>query len=884
MDAPRVDLRPSFAPGDTVGHYRIESVLGNGGMGVVYRAVDETLGRSVALKCIRPDHIEDDTFRHRLIRESKAASSLTHPSIVRVYEVLEANGLPLIVMELIDGMSLRRLIERDGPLPLERILAHAEQLAEALAHAHDGNVLHRDVNPNNILISRDGHAFLSDFGLARPIRSPEGGSEVTTSSLLSAPGIVVGTPGYMSPDQLLGRHLDQRSDVFSFGAVLYEMCTGTRAFPSGAADLIDATLNREPVAISRLNYAIPEELERIVRKALAKRPDERYQHAAEMAADLKALRRKLESGVSVVQVRRATRLRRVVATGAIALVVAVVAAFVLWKLDAGPWADLGPPPFTPRQLTTASGLEAEPKISPDGSFVAYAASDANGESDLWLVDVTSGQTLRLTDDPKHDRFPAWFPDGSNLAFVSDRGGKDGIWKLPKLGGAPISLLPNATSPAVAPDGGQLAFSRPDETGSLRIWIAPLSDLSRARLVTRASDGVWDHLRPAWSPDSRTLCYETNDGLFLVSASGGGARRLTLGRNQEHGCEWAPDGRHIYYSSLAEGSRALWRVSPSGGSPQRVTLGTGSEGEPSLSRDGRRLAYSTRSGNWRIVLLDVRSGDRVPLFEAPTAHAPVITRDGSRVFFLSGGPNRTDLWQAPLANGQPGGPPARITEMPGGIGTYSLSPDGRWLAYHRNVGGRRDIWIGPATGGLAVNVTDDAAADLHPAWSPDGKSLAFASDRDGHENIWVMPVAEGRPAGPARRITEGSAMDFFPAWSPAGDAVAFLRRDGASSDVWIAPVSGGRSTCVTTGAQAMQVRWSSDPRTLMVSGVWDGARVQLRTVNVASGRTAPFTPAPAFGGEDAFGHFSVSQDGSIVVYSEQPEFGDIWVLETSRRRF
>jgi Tol biopolymer transport system component/serine/threonine protein kinase len=884
MNAPGIDLRRTLSPGTALGRYHIDEVLGHGGMGVVYRAVDETLGRRVALKCIRPDHLEDDNFRHRLLRESRAASSLTHPSIVTVYEVLEADGVPVIVMELIDGMSLRRLIERDGPLPVDQILTHAEALADALAHAHERNVLHRDVNPSNILISRDGRAFLTDFGLARPIRSPEGGSELTTSSLLSAPGIVVGTPGYMSPDQLLGRHLDQRSDVFSLGAVLYEMCTGVRAFPTSAGDVIDATLNGEPVAIARLNYAIPEELERIVRKALAKRPDERYQHAAEMAADLRTLRRKLDSGATFVRARRSVRFRRSATIGAVALAVAAFAALALWKFDAGPWADQTPPPATPRQLTTASGLEAEPSISPDGSFIAYAASEASGDADLWLVDVVSGQTLRLTDDPKNDRSPAWFPDGSNLVFVSDRGGKDGLWKLPKLGGAPISLLPDATHPAVAPDGAQIAFCRPDENGALRIWVAPFSDLSRARPVSRASDGVWDHLRPSWSPDSTTLCYEAFDGLFSVPSAGGVARRLTLGRNQDRRCEWASDGRHVYYSALTEGSRALWRVSPSGGLPQRVTLGTGSEGEPSLSRDGHRLAYSTRNGNWRIMMLDARSGERSLLFDAPTAHAPVIAQDGSRVLFLSGGPHQTDLWQAPLANGRLGGPPARITEMPGGIGTFSVSPGGRWVAYHRNVDGRRDIWIGPANGGVAVNITDDAAVDLHPAWSPDGKSLAFATDREGYENIWVMPVTEGRASGPARRITDGSTMDAFPAWSPAGDAVAFLRRDGPSSDVWIAPVSGGRSTRVTTGAQAMRVEWSADPKTLLVSGVWDGAKVQLRTVNVASGRTSPFEPAPVFGGEDAFGHFSVSVDGSMLAYTEQPVSGDIWVLEASRRRF
>ena len=280
------------APPPRLSHFEILSEIGRGGMGIVYRARDLNLGRNVALKSPHPESLTDEDYRRRFLREARAASAISHAHIVPVYEAFEADGRPWIAMELVEGGDLRDRLATGQPLGLEEIVKHAIGLADALGAAHEHHLLHRDIKPSNVLLSKDGRARLTDFGLARRYVRPEEASSVTTASSSGEKGRFAGTPGYVAPEQALGRDVDPRSDLFSFGVVLYEMCTGRAAFPptdEGAG--LDAVLHREPVAISRLNYAIPEELERIIRKCLAKVPDERYQSAADLLSDLRTFHR-----------------------------------------------------------------------------------------------------------------------------------------------------------------------------------------------------------------------------------------------------------------------------------------------------------------------------------------------------------------------------------------------------------------------------------------------------------------------------------------------------------------------------------------------------------------------------------------------------------------
>lgn len=863
-----------------IAHYEILGELGRGGMGVVYRARDLNLGREVALKCPSPTLGADPKSRRRFLREGKAASSLSHPHIVPVFEVFEVDGLPWLAMEIVEGESLRAALAGGHPLPVDDVIRHAEGLAGALEAAHARHVLHRDVNPRNVLVARDGRARLADFGLAKAFVPPEERSSASTqSSEGTESGAVVGTPGYMSPEQALGRPVDPRSDIFSLGTVLYEMCTGRPAFvASERGDVLDAILHVEPAPIARMNYEVPDELTRIVRKCLAKQPDERYQGCSDLLADLRALRRLRESGQSLPRpvrpVRRvAVRLMLFVA----ALALGVAAAALYFR----PWSRGALLPIgTPRQVTSARGWEAEPALAFDGGMVAYD-SDESGNSDVWVSDVHGGTPLRLTDDPGYDGSPAWFPDGSAIAFVSDRGGPTSIWKVPRLGGAATLVVPDARDPALSFDGRRIAFVRAAPSGDMRVAIAPIDDPGRAAFLTGDRDGVWDHRSPAWSPDGRTLCYAASRALWVVPADGSApARRLTRDAETDMDPAWSADGRFIYFSSYRGGTLAIWRIPAEGGRPKRITLGTGPESQPGIARDGTRLVYSTYLKDPDLILRDLASRTESRIHSVLVDAIPSFAPDGSALVFVSnrwGG--RYDLWLQKLANGKPSGTPQRLTDQPGSAQHPAWSPDGAWIAYFRVVQGQRDVWIVPAAGGQPVQFTDDPAVDIHPAWSPDGRQIVFVSEREGGSHLWTAPVAGGRPAGAARRLTSGETTDMAPAWSPDGTQVAYIGQSDKGVEVWIVRADGGGAPRrITTGAGARRVRWDRTGRRLLVSGAFGEDDITLRSMTPDGTAIAPFDPPVRFGIGSSQWDFDLSADDRLLAYSQEEVRGDIWVLE------
>jgi Tol biopolymer transport system component len=629
------------------------------------------------------------------------------------------------------------------------------------------------------------------------------------------------------------------------------------------------------VPILRQNHDVPPELERIVAKAMAKRADERYQSAQDLMADLKALRRQVDSGVSqedYVQVRR-QRVWLAVVAGLVVLGIGVAALILAQR-----WLAPALPRSVPHQLTSAPGWEAQPALSPDGSLIAYASDEA-GQPDIWLVDAHGGSTLRLTDGSAAARSPAWFPSGEAVAFVSDREGRTGIWKVSRLGGIATRLEADAEDPAISPDGTRIAFARSGPSGEMRIFVAPLSNVEDARMLTSDGAGLWNHRYPGWSPDGRTLCYSGQRDLWAVSATGGPARKLTSDDEVDTECAWSPSGRYVYFSSYREGTMAVWRVPASGGPAERVTLGGGPEVHPSLSRDGRRLAYSTFLENPDVVIHDLGTGKESRIGGLREEFSPVFCPDARAVAFVSnrlGG--RFDLWwQAITPDGQPG-PPRRLTDHAGSATRPTCSPDGRWVAYHRVLAGQRDIWVVPAEGGNSMQFTTDPAADVHPDWSPDGSRLAFASERGGGSHIWVQPIAGGRPAGSARAVTSGDRMDLAPAWSPDGRAIAFIGSSaGDPGSVWIVRVDeGAPARRVTVGAGAVRVRWERSSGLLLVSGHWGAPEIGIRRVNPEDGRSSE--PLPAIRIAEGLVDFDVSPDGRLITFSRAEHRGDIWLLE------
>jgi Tol biopolymer transport system component/tRNA A-37 threonylcarbamoyl transferase component Bud32 len=862
--------------GREISHYRIIEELGSGGMGVVYKAEDTKLDRTVALKFLRADALLSEQDRARFKREARAVSSLEHSNICSIYEIDEtADGQTFISMPCYDGETLRQKIDK-GPLRISDAVDVAAQVAEGLEEAHDKGIVHRDIKSGNIIVTGKGQVKIMDFGLARTDRSTR----------LTSTGVTLGTVSYMSPEQATGEKVDRRTDVWSLGVILYEMLTGRLPFEAAQEQAVMYLIvNKDPEPITGLRTGVPMELERITGKAMAKRPDERYQTAAEMLADLRAFKRKMESDALTSGAGATSRVSgkprvRTVLIPLMAVAAVAVGAFLIWAGRSKPL-----PRSWPFQVTHSDVWQMDPAISPDGEKIAYASNES-GNLDIYVIDSGGGNSQSITKEPSEEYAPAWFPDGRSIAFVSNRSGRDDVWKVGQFGGSPTLLIVDATDPDISPDGRRIAFSRPSSGGDLRICVAPLGEPDSVKVLTGDNDGLWEHRDPAWSPDGSHICYSAQHNLWVVPSEGGRVRRLTTEGAVESEPVWSPDGRHVYFSSYREGTRALWRVSSKGGKPERVTMGGSSEACPSVSRNGRKLAYSTHSSEMELVIRDVSSGREklLPALKGANVNMPTIAPDKSSVVFTSKrwGP-ASSLWKQQLGTSAESNEPVRLTDHPGNASHPTFSPDGKWIAYYRILGEERDIWIIASSGGQPLRFTDDPAPDIHPAWSPDGSNLAFVSGRGGGSHVWKAPVKDGRCVGPAVQVTQGELIASSPSWSPDGQWIAFVGLLGSESEVWVVSSdASGPPRRVTQGADALKVKWNGAAAGLLVTGTWRRGEFDIRRVSFDGKRTEDLSPpvylGPWFGPTEAPTGFDVSRDGKLIVYCRLNLKGNVWIYQ------
>jgi Tol biopolymer transport system component len=865
----------ALAPGIRLGPYEVLAPLGAGGMGEVWRARDTRLGRDVAIKVL-PDHLAYEARAlARFQIEVRALAALSHPGILSIFDVGHEGTVAYAVTELLEGETLRAALRR-GPLPWREAVDVATAVAEALAAAHDRGFVHRDLKPENLFLCAGGRPKVLDFGLARREASSP---EATTDSIPdvpTAPGALVGTVGYMAPEQLRGLAVDHRADVFAFGCVLYEMLAGRRAFPGRtSSEVIAAILHVEPARLVVPSGAAPPALGEVVARCLRKDPDQRFTSARDVAFALRAVASgSVPAGSVVPRPRRRGRLAASLAA------VAAAGGLFAFLLARGS----GLPELLPRQVTSGPGCESEPALSPDGESVAFLA-DTEGRADLWIVDSSGGRPLRLTDGPGPAASPVWHPDGRSLFYVSGIEGAAEIRKVPRFGGPPQTVVRNARDPAVSPDGRAIAFSREGAKGMPLVWLAPLGDPERARPVSGDPPGVFEHRQPAWSPDGRTICYRDFHDLWLLPAGGGSAHTLTRDEPADFDPVFSPDGRHVYFASYRDGTRALWRVSVDGGTPERVTLGTGMETRPSLSRDGRRLAYATRSEGHALVLVERESGERTRLEESRLVGFASLDPFGRFVVYTSSRENAADLWVTPLEDGRPAGEPRRLTELGGRAACPAVSPDGRWIAFYLVRDRDRDVYVVPAEGGEPFAVAPHPGSDVLPAWTRDGTRLAFVSDRSGTEQVWAVAMKDGRPAGEPGQVTAASTWASFPRFLSDGRLV-FLSGDSGGKDIRVAgPGTGGPSRQVTSG----RVAWSAIPDrggpTLLVLAEWGNGREAIRAVPVDGGDPVrvPWGTPPDLATE--IQHFDLSDDGRLAVLLEETRRGDVWILEAGKgRRF
>jgi len=730
------DHASDLAEGRAIGPYRVVGLIGSGGMGRVYEAEDPRLGRRVALKVLHPER-DDAERRRRFEREARAIASLSHPSIVHVYAIDEADGLIYIAMERVAGRTLGELIPADG-MPLAQILDLAVPLADALAAAHASGVVHRDLKPANVMVDPEGRVKVLDFGLAKWVR----GGDVLASAVsdVTREGRVVGTVSHMSPEQAEGREIDHRTDLFALGVTLFEMCTGRLPFPgSSAASVITAIIRDTPPPVTELNPRLPEELARLVKRLLAKDPERRCQSAADVRSELAELRDRLVSG----ELRALSRRRARGPLWAAALVAVAAFATALFLSRDGGRGSAAALQGSFDVLTTGVGPELGPSLSPDGRFVVYSARPA-GNWDVFLLRVGGERPMSLTGDSESDDLqPVFSPDGEQVAFRSARSG-GGLFLMGATGESVRRLADFGWNPSWSPDGREVAFA------TLPVFHSPFD-------------------RPAKSE------------LWAVEVASGRTRRISPGDAVQP--SWSPGGHRIAYWGLPDGSsqRDIWTVPARGGEPVAVTRDEAVDWNPVWSPDGAWLYFSSNRGGsmnlWRVAI-DERSGavtgepERVTT-PATYAHDLAFSRDGNRLVYVSTLVEQ-ELLRIPFdpATGRNTGPAEPVIRDLRGASFPQVSPDGRWLVYTRSQQ-QEDVVLSTLDGGEQRTLTDDPARDRFARWSPDGERVAFYSDRDGGYEVWIVD----RDGSGLRRVThdpeQGSAR--FGIWSPDGKRLLFSRR-------------------------------------------------------------------------------------------------------------
>jgi eukaryotic-like serine/threonine-protein kinase len=805
----------SIPEGTKLSHYQIRSLLGAGGMGEVYLAEDLNLHRRVALKLLRSDITDKDRLA-RFEREAYAASSLNHPNILTIFEIGQEGESQFIATEFIDGESLKQLLKDSTP-PLIEILEIGIQIASALAAAHAAGIIHRDIKPDNIMLRRDHFVKVVDFGIAKLSEQPD--TDTTTEAInLTAPGTVIGTAPYMSPEQVRGVPVDARTDIWSLGVVLYQTVAGRLPFAARSrGEVIAEILKTEPPALSTLAGGVPDELDRIVTRALSKDVDERYQLMADLGHDLKTLKKRLEfegelqrssssrfaadQGTTPLPSAEAIDAHATQVGGASTadarpdLVTASSIEYLVGEikrnkrgfvislilfilvLGGGTWWILNStrssPPTAAAEIipfTSFGGSESLPSFSPDGNRIAFTWNGERGDNtDIYIKQVGTEDLQRLTTDPAPEFSPRWSPNGLYVAFLRQTANDYGLYIVPSIGGRERQLTSLALVPPMrfdvvqvswSPDSQWLAISDKASTSDPYSIFMLSVDSGEKRRVTTPPPSVSGDLTPAVSPDGKSVAYKHFESggvseIYVAPIAGGSDRRLTTSDLAKSSPAWTPDGSEVLFLSENGSNIGLWRVAAAVGTPTRIEAVGQAVTSFAISPQGNRLAWTQAVNDSNVWQADLSGGS-----------LPVAQKASSKALISS---TKLDM-------------------------SSQFSPDGKRIVFSSTRSGRSSVWVADSNGEQQLQVVAfERGSAGSPRWSPDGKLIVFDGRVDGNADVYVVNVDGGKP----RRMTTEDSEDVVPSFSRDGQWIYFCSNRSGTRQIWKMASAGGPAVQVTT---------------------------------------------------------------------------------------
>ena len=917
---------PSQSPvGRQIGQYQVLSQLGAGGMGEVFLARDLRLDRKVAIKMLPAEFTQDPSRLRRFEREARAASALNHPNIITIYEIGEAvtehGQAHFIATEFIEGRTLRQLA--DKTFGINEVLEIAAQVASALAAAHQAGIIHRDIKPENLMVRPDGLVKVLDFGLAK-LAAPPADSNLEEAATLqigdrTAPGMILGTLRYMSPEQARGLEVDARSDIFSLGTVMYEMLAGRAPFNGPTmSDIIAAILTAEPPPLTSLRPEMQPELQRIVGKALRKNKDERYQTCKDLLVDLKDLKGELEfsaklsrntgstppvkTEVPAPAISAATKPVWFTPRRALLLLPAVllIAAAIWWLAARDGGENFSPASLKSVEVTSwpsASGeVYSVGSFSPDGKVIAFTSA-RSGSKNIWVKQATSGEAIQITKDDFANENPIWSPTGEEIAYFSIRGNHPGIWRVPAFGGMPalIATLQDGSAwlRRWSKNGSTIYYESKGNLFALDVQSGQTRQMTDLGTSKVNSDSI------SISPDEQQVAYIStgSDGRsgVWVAPLGGAPRQIANEAGHNRNTIWHPNSKNVLYSGNVDGVYQIFAAGTGARKPVQLTFGDLNSFALDVSSDGTRILYGStkeESDLWGFNL--VGGGEFALTSDLGCELWPDVSPDGNVAYQAVRNLSQGDkIPNCSIVARQVGS--AELTRFTDDGAMPKWSPDGKQLAFLQTEGKTRSLWTTNAIDRKKTKLTSGGISSIEYtflpylrvqassfSWSPDSRNIAYCSDRSGQQNLWVVS-ADG--SGDIR-ITNNEDPNLYlacPLWSADGRFIAYSSKpnkvpagEKPTYSVWLTDVGAKTSKAIFQfDAFARIIGWSPNDKELILAtfkGRASSARpadVDLVRLSVTTGEQRPITVLKSA----YLYNIHLSPDGKTIAFTSRQDGKD-----------